>query len=148
LSLVITDDVLAAFVSEWPTTGSFAGVKLSAHGKQPGDTAASWAVITAQEIREPQTESDGLAEQTWRVEIAVWTSANPPPTATFSAALVLLFDGTPAAPNAGLTLAGDGQSVTFVKPGISSLKKESERRAGADVLCAGRAWIVTTNATQ
>lgn len=148
MSLVIADDVLTAFVAAWPSTGTFAGVKLSSHAKQPGDTAASWAVITVEEAREPQTESDGLAEQTWRVEIAVWTTTNPPPTASFGAALVLLYDGTPSAPGAGLALAGDGQSVTLVKPVASKLKKESDRRAGVDVLAAARAWTVTTNASQ
>lgn len=147
MSLVIADNVLAAFVAAWPTTGTFAGVRLSAHAKQPGDTAASWGVVTVQEIREPQTESDGLAEQTWRVEIAVWTTANPPPTAAFGAALVLLYDGTTAAPGAGLTIDAE-KIVSLVRPAASTLKRESERRAGVDVLAAGRAWTVTTNASQ
>jgi hypothetical protein len=148
LSLVTTDDMMRAYVAAWPTSGTFAGVRLFAHAKPPNETAASWAVLTVAETGEPKTESDGLTEQTFRVEIAVWSRTNPPPVASFAAGLVLLYDGTNAAPGAGLTLSGAGQTVTLAKPGVSAIRRESERRAGADVLCASRAWTVTTNASQ
>lgn len=147
MSLCTIDDVLTAFAQAWPSTGTFAGVKLSAHAKQPGDTATNWAVITCIESQDPRTESDGNAEQQFRVEVTVYSSANPPPTASFSAGLVLLYDGTPAAPGAGLTLPGSGQTVTLVKP-VASQTKHGDRRAGVAVLAASRAWSVTTNASQ
>lgn len=147
MSVCVVDEVLAAFAAAWPATGTFAGVRLSAHAKQPGETAQSYAVLTAQEIREPMTESDGLTEQTWRVEIAVWTNVNPPPTASFAAGLALLYDGTKAAPGAGLAI-GTGKHVTLVRPTASATIRDKDRKAGADVLAASRAWIVTTSATQ
>lgn len=147
MSVCVVDDVLAAFVAAWPTTGAFAGVRLSAHAKQPGETGQTYGVIAVQEIREPITESDGLTEQTWRVEIAVWTNVNPPPTAALAAGLALLYDATAAAPGAGLTI-GDGKHVTLVRPAASATIRDKDRKAGADVLAASRAWTVTTSANQ
>lgn len=146
MALVVPEDVLKAFAAVWPTTGVFAGVPLNAHAKQPNEAAASYGVLKVTETEGPKSESDGLTEQTWRVEVAVWSSTNPAP-GTFGAALSALYDGTPAAPGAGLTIDST-KFVTLVQPAAASLQRDRERRGGADVLAAGRAWTVTTSATQ
>lgn len=145
--IVIVDEVMAAFRSAWPTTGALSGVPLVAHDAPPDQTSDTCAVIQVSETGRPDVESDGLAQQQFRVEIAVYTRRNPPPSASAMAALVLLYDGTPSAPGAGLTLT-TGKKVTLVTPNSSTLRRLPGRRGGLDVIAASRVWDVTTNARQ
>ncbi len=147
MPVVVIDEILSAFRSAWPTTGAFAGVPIHAHNTVPDQTSDTYAVIRVSETGPTSVESDGLAEQRFRIEVSVYTRRNPPPTASFAASLVLLYDGTPQAPNAGLTLVS-GKSVSRCDPVTSSLNRLPERRGGVDVLAAGRVWDVVTNARQ
>lgn len=141
---VVVEDVLAAFVSVWPTTGTFAGVPLRAHTKSPNDPADTYAVISCRETQPAMVESDGLAQQTFTVTIQVYSSRVPPITQAIARGLSTIYDGTTAAPNAGLTLQSPA-TIARVDPSQSATDRDPFPRAGQDMLVTSRTWQVVTN---
>lgn len=142
MALATLDDVFAAFLSAWPTTGQFTGVRLNALRRAAGDTASKYAVIKGRETAVPNFESDGQAEQQFEIEIAWWTAENPAPTGTYQGLLSSLYDGTPATPGAGLALPTSNALITLCQVQNQALATDGMLRAGNDVLVVSRKWLV------
>lgn len=144
--MITIDDINAAFVAAWPTTGVFAGIALSAMRKKPGESSSRYAVVSTRETVPGERESDGHIEQRFEATIKVYTNALPAPTGAISSALYALFNGVSGASNAGLTIANGNGIVTRCDPGTPSLAIDRDTRGGADVVVISHMWNLVTNA--
>lgn len=144
--MITIDDINAAFVAAWPTTGVFAGIAISAMRKKPGEPASRYAVISTRETQPGERESDGHIEQRFETMIRVFINALPAPTSAISSALYSLYNGTAIASNAGLSIASGNGIVTRCDPGTPSLAIDRDTRGGADVVVIAHLWNLVTNA--